>query len=141
MKTEKKIPLEVDSVTNSAGVKTSGASGVKTEADNKTGNAVFSLPLSVWSQQLRGKCFICCEFFVSSRFVKSRWIKFTRELCFKVVNIKPWMHGVVKRAREKLKMRTTWYNSSALLEMLCLMFPSFDKESHFSWRLIPSFDK
>lgn len=63
MKTEKKIPLEVDSVTNSAVryEKTiHSASGVKTEADNKTGNAVFSLPLSVWLQQLRGKCFKIC---------------------------------------------------------------------------------
>ena len=62
MKTEK-IPLEVDSVTNSAvrhEKTTHSASGVKTEADNKTGKAVFSLPLSVWSQQLRGKCFKIC---------------------------------------------------------------------------------
>ena len=65
VKTEKKIPLEVDSVTNSAmrhEKTTHSASGVKTEADNKTGKAVFSLPLSVWSQQLRGKCLISCEF-------------------------------------------------------------------------------
>ena len=63
VKTEKKIPLEVDSVTNSAvrhEKTTHSASGVKTEADNKTGKAVFSLPLSVWSQQLRGKCFKIC---------------------------------------------------------------------------------
>ena len=63
MKTEKKIPLEVDSVTNSAvryEKTTHSPSGVKTEADNKTGNAVFSSPLSVWLQQLRGKCFKIC---------------------------------------------------------------------------------
>lgn len=63
MRTEKKIPLEVDSVTNSAvryEKTTHSPSGVKTEADNKTGNAVFSLPLSVWLQQLRGKCFKIC---------------------------------------------------------------------------------
>lgn len=63
MKTEKKIPLEVDSVTNSAvryEKTTHSPSGVKTVADNKTGNVVFSLPLSVWLQQLRGKCFKIC---------------------------------------------------------------------------------
>lgn len=68
VKTEKKIPLEVDSVTNSAvryEKTTHSASGVKTEEDNKMGNAVLSLPLSVWSQQLRGKFFICGGFFFS----------------------------------------------------------------------------
>lgn len=77
VKTEKKVPLEVDSVTNGAvryDKTTHSASGVKTQEDNKTGNAVFSLPLSVWSQELRGKCLICCEFFVTSRFVKRRRI-------------------------------------------------------------------
>jgi len=131
MKTEKKIPLEVDSVTNSAvryEKTTHSTSGVKTEEDNKTGNAVYSLPLSVWSQQLRGKCLICCGFFVSSRFVKCRRILFPRELYLKVADIKPCMHGVVKRAREKLKMLTAWYTSS--LEMLCPVIPSLDKESY-----------
>ena len=77
MKTEKRIPLEVDSVTNGAvrfEKTTHSAGGVKTEEDNKTGNAVFSLPLSVWAQQLRGKCLICCGFFFTSRFVKRRRI-------------------------------------------------------------------
>ena len=75
MKTEKKIPLEVDSVTNGAvryEKTTHSASGVKTEEHNKTGNAVYSLPLSVWSRQLRRKSFICCGF--TSRFVKLRRI-------------------------------------------------------------------
>lgn len=67
VKTEKKIPLEVDSVTNSAvryEKTTHSASGVKTEEDNKMGNAVLSLPLSVWSQQL-GKILHLWWFFFS----------------------------------------------------------------------------